>query len=326
MTSDFIKRVPRSIAIFGASSHIGGPMARWLRFHAPHVRLRLIGSTPEKVERLREEFPDLDCVQANYLDLPSLESALDGIEGLFVVTQTVKEAPAMSNLVSAIRKAGCLVHMVRIVGLQPDMNPRRIPQAMRDYGMGLEIQHPIARQVLDDAGMPVTYFNIGASFMDNYLRMATALRETGVLTWTDRSVPYIDPREVGEAAARILLSDDARNVHQFYTLNNGQPAMRAAEVAQLMSDVFLRPIRHDGSKAGFLGIFEPLVAQGLMPAPVPEYLWNMFQYEEANAPVWVANQFLERTLGRPPNTLRSWLQEHRRCFFDDGAPATRRPG
>jgi uncharacterized protein YbjT (DUF2867 family) len=250
-----------------------------LRFHAPHVRLRLIGSTPEKVERLREEFPDLDCVQANYLDLPSLESALDGIEGLFVVTQMVKEAPAMGNLVSAIRKAGCLVHMVRIVGLQPDMNPRRIPQAMRDYGMGLEIQHPIARQVLDDAGMPVTYFNIGASFMDNYLRMATALQETGVLTWTDRSVPYIDPREVGEAAARILLSDDARNVHQFYTLNNGQPAMRAAEVAQLMSDVFLRPIRHDGSKAGFLGIFEPLVAQGLMPAPVPEYLWSMFQYE-----------------------------------------------
>ena len=321
MTTAFIKKIPNSIAIFGASGHIGGPMARWLKFHAPQVRLRLIGSNPNKVERLREEYPGLEVVQANYFDQPSLDAAMAGIEGLFVLTQSVQEAPAMKNLVAAIRKAGCLIHMIRIVGLQPDMNPRRIPKEMRDYGLGLEVQHPIARQVLDDADMPVTYFNIGASFMDNYLRMATALQETDVLTWPNRPVPYIDPREVGEAAARMLMSDDARHVYQFYTMNNGDPAMRVTEVATLMRDVFLRPIVHDGSREGFEGIFRPLEEQGVVPPGMPKYLWNMFQYEEAHAPVWVPNQFLERTLGRRPTTMRSWLQEHRQHFVDDDAPA-----
>lgn len=320
MTPAYIKKIPKSIAIFGASGHIGGPMARWLRFHAPQVRLRLIGSNPEKVEQLREEYPDLEVVQANYFDPPSLDAAMAGIEGLFVVTQSVQEAPAMANLVKAIRKAGCLIHMIRIVGLQPDMNPRRIPKELRDYGLGLEIQHPIARQVLDEADMPVTYFNIGASMMDNYLRMASAVQESGVLTWPNRPVPYIDPREIGEAAARILLSDDARHIYQFYTLNNGEPAMRAADVANMMSEVFLRRIDNDASRDGFLGFFKPLVEQGLVPPAVPEYLWSMFQYEEANATVWVANQFLERTLGRQPNAMRSWLQEHRQYFLDDDLP------
>ncbi|WP_280109931.1 hypothetical protein [Azospirillum sp. B506] len=35
----FSKPIPKSGAIFGASGYIGGPMARYLRFHAPEIRL-----------------------------------------------------------------------------------------------------------------------------------------------------------------------------------------------------------------------------------------------------------------------------------------------
>jgi uncharacterized protein YbjT (DUF2867 family) len=317
----FVKSVPKRIAIFGASGHIGGPMARYIRYKAPQVELRLIGSNAQKLESLREEFPDLEAVQANYYDRPSLDAALAGVEGLMVLTQSVDEQTAMSNLVAAVRQAACLVHMIRVVGLQPDMNPRRIPQAMRDFGMGLEIQHPIARRVLDDAGMPVTYLNIGASFMDNMLRLAVPVQERQVLPWANRPVPYVDPREVGEAAARLLLSPDARHVYQFYTVNNGEPPLRASDVADMMSEVLLRKIGHDGSRETFLQGLKPLVEQGLMPAAFPEYLWNMFQYEEAHAPVWVPNQFLERTLGRRPTTMRAWLQEHRQFFMAEQASA-----
>lgn len=321
MTHPHLKTIPRSVAIFGASGHIGGPMARFLRFHAPQVRLRLIGTTPDKVARLQHDFPGAETVQANYFDPASLQAAVAGIEAMLVLaTQPLDEARAMSHLAEAVRAAGTVVHMVRVVGLQPDTSPRRIPQALRDFGLGLEVQHPIAREVLDGAGLPVTYLNVGASYMDNYLRAAPALRAAGRLVWPEREIPYVDPREVGEAAARLLLSDDRRHVGQFYTLNNGEPGLRTAAVAQMMREVFQRSVHHDPSREGFMGTFEPLLARGLVPPTLPHYLWDFFAYEEANAPVWVANQFLERTLGRRPTTLRAWLQEHRTHFFPEDAP------
>ena len=293
-------------------------MARFLRFHAPQIRLRLISSSAARAAQLRTDLPGADVVQASYFDRSSLENALTGIEGLMVLTtHPMEERKAMTNLVAAVRRCGTLQHMIRVVGLQPDYNPRRIQKSLKDFGMGLEIQHPISREVLDEADMPVTYLNIGASYMDNYLRTIPGLQEHGTLVWPNRVIPYIDPRELGEAAARILLSDDSRHIHQFYTLNNGEPGLSSEEVAGLMSEVFLRRIGFDGSREGFMKFFEPLIENQLVAPTLPCYLWDFFCYEHANATVWVPNMFLERTLGRKPNTMRAWLQEHRQVFFPD---------
>jgi hypothetical protein len=35
------------------------------------------------------------------------------------------------------------------------------------------------------------------------------------------------------------------------------------------------------------------------------------QYEQDNEVVWALNDFVERTIGRKPTTLREWLIEHR---------------
>lgn len=316
----FIKPIPKSIAIFGATGHIGGPMARFLRFHAPHIRLRLISSSADKIEQLRQDHPGAEVVQASYFDPASLDAAVAGIEGMLVITNlTLDERPAMTNLVAAVRKAGTLIHMIRQVGMIPDANARRVPQALRDFGLGIETQHPIARQILDEADIPVTYLNCGASFMDNYLRMAGAIQE-GVVRWHHRRVPYVDPREIGEAAARLLLSDDVRHVGQVHTINNGQPGLRPSDAAEMLSELLMRRIAYDGSREGMLGDFQPLVDAGLVPTFLPEYLWNMFEYEDANEHAWVPNRFLENLLGRKPTTLRAWLQEHLHHFGDVATP------
>jgi hypothetical protein len=46
-------------------------------------------------------------------------------------------------------------------------------------------------------GLPITYLNIGASYMDNFIRIAEITRRTKSLVWPQRYIPYIDPREVG---------------------------------------------------------------------------------------------------------------------------------
>jgi uncharacterized protein YbjT (DUF2867 family) len=299
------KPIPRSILIFGATGHIGGPLATFLHRTAPQIQLRLASSRPDRVDDLCRDFPYAEAVHANYRDLRSLESATDGMEGVFVnTTGGTDERPAMTNLVTALQKAGTAVHVLRLLGLQPEANPLRIPQSVRDTGTGLPIQHPIAKQILDWSDLPVTYLNIGATMMDNFFRMAEGLRRERKLIWHDRLIPFIDPRDIAEVAGRLFLSDNHRHIGQFHTLNNGHDLMRFSQVAELMTDVFGEKITHDGSKEAFSAAYSPQLG------PLHEELWEFFEYERANEVVWARNDFVERTLERKPRTLREWLAEH----------------
>ena len=160
----------------------------------------------------------------------------------------------MTNLVAAVKKAGTAVHILRGLGLQPEANPRRIPQSIRDR-LGLPIQHPIAKQILDESDLPVTYLNFGATFMDNFFWMKEGLCRERRLIWHNRLIPFIDPRDIAEVAGRLFLSDNHRHIGQFHTLNNGHDLMRYSDVAELMSEVFGEKITHDGSKEAFFDAY-----------------------------------------------------------------------
>ncbi|TAL02333.1 MAG: hypothetical protein EPO08_07285 [Rhodospirillaceae bacterium] len=309
------KKIPKTIGIFGASGHIGGPMASWLRYHAPQVRLRLITSRKDGIAGLRARFPGCDVTVGDYRDPASLVRAVADMEGLFVITTSgTDEAEAMGNLVSAIRQAGCLVHMIRTVGELPGANLRRIPDGLTAFRLGIETQHPIARRIIDESDLPNTYFNIGASFMDNLLRPGFFDPRQRKIVSVEHRVPYIDTREIGEAAARVLLDPDHRHLYQFHTLNNGQDYLFYRDVAQTMSDVLMTRIGFDDSEEGFAAAYGPLVAQGILPELILDFLPMYHRYEEENQVGWSLNDFLERTLGRTPTTLRSWLMEHRELF------------
>jgi hypothetical protein len=98
----------------------------------------------------------------------------------------------------------------------------------------------------------------------------------------------------------LFLSDNHRHIGQFHTLNNGHDLMRFSEAAELMTEVLGEKITHDGSKEGFFAAYPQI-------API---LWDFFEYERENEVVWARNDFVERTLGRKPLTVREWLQEH----------------
>ena len=301
------KPIPNSVLIFGAAARLGGPLAAFLAREAPSVRLRLATHSVAKVHALQERFPTAEVVVADYLDLPSLREAFQDMEAAFVVTPSgTDERPAMTNLVEAAKASARLVHLLRIVGIQPEANPRRIPQCLRENGLGLPIQHPIAKQILDESDLPVTYLNCGATFMDNLLAPPTVerLRAARTFVWPERLIPFVDPRDVGEVAARLLLSDNHRHIGQLHTVNNGHDLLRFQEVGQLMSEVWNEPIAYESSKDAFFATYAQMGARR-------QYLWDFFQYEQDNEVVWACNDFMERMLGRKPTTLRDWLIEHR---------------
>lgn len=303
------KPVPRSVLIFGAGGHVGGPMAAFLAREAPHIQLRLATHSAQKAASLQVRFPEADIVIADYFDPPSLAQAVAGMEGVFVICPSgTDEEPAMTNLIAALKADGSVIHVIRQLGMQPEANLARIPASLNGPGSrALPVQHPIVKRLLDDSGLPITYLNCGATFMDNFitLGMAANLRARRLLVWPERLIPWIDPREVGEVAARVILSDNHRHIGQFHTLNNGLDLMGFADVASLMSEVFGVAIAHDASRDAFLAIYEPVIGART------EMLWDFFQYEQDNEVVWARNDFVERTLGRKPLTLREWLEEHR---------------
>lgn len=307
----FTKPIPKSILIFGATGHIGGPMAETISKSSPEIQLRLSTSREASVVDLKEKFPAAEVVVSDYMDLPSLEKSVDGMEGIFCITTLfTEERSAMGNLIKAIKKSGTLVQMVRHLGLTPEVPYSQLPEFVKEKPMSLPVQHLYAREALDAADLPVTYLNTGASFIDNFFRlMSGSLRRERKLIWPERRVPYIDPPDVGEIAARLLLSNDRRHIGKFHTINNGHDFPKFEEVAELMSEVWGENISYDGSKEAY---FKEYSERGESRLNV---LWSFFAYERELEVAWSLNDCAERLLGRKPKTLREWLVENKEAVL-----------
>lgn len=305
------KLIPRSIVVFGASDHIGGPLAEFLMSEAPHIQLRLVTSSETKAEPLRQQFPSAELVVATYTDVATLVPAVADMEGAFVITPPsgLDERACTINLVAAFQSAGTLLHMVRLMGLHPDENPAHFPDSLR---LNREDPHRAGRKVLEKSGLPVTFLNSGATYMDNFFRlgMGATVRETRRLVWPEHIVPWIDPRDLAEVAGRLLLSDNHRHIGQFHTANNGHDLMGYQAAAELMSDVFNEKIAYDGSREAFFAAYSHL-------GPARNVIWDYMQYEQDNEVVWSLNDFSERMLGRRPRTLRQWLAEHQQRLLGE---------
>ncbi|KAH7143278.1 hypothetical protein DER46DRAFT_581550 [Fusarium sp. MPI-SDFR-AT-0072] len=298
------KPIPKSIPIFGAAGHIGQPLAEFLTREAPDIRLSLVARSLEKQKILQSKFPNARVLAADYEDPSSLAAAVKGAEGVFVISSSgMSETVAMTNLTSVLNQDGSAVHVIRLLGIFPEFNPHRVPA---NLGPGsLPVEHPIAKRILDESGLPVTYINSGASFIDNlWLQIQPVLLHKKFI-WPEHRVPFLDPRDIAEVAGRLFLSDNAKHIGAFHTMNNGHDWLTFEEVVGILSEELGESIAFDGSYAGFMDFWGPRMGKKA------ERLWNFFKFEQANEEQWALNNFVERILGRKPTTVREWIVEHK---------------
>src|SRR3546814_8264232 len=98
--------------------------------------------------------------------------------------------------------------IVRILGNLPYTKLSDIPEKWRSVG-GTLTQHHVARAVLDGSGLPVTYLNMPAYLMDDLIRWSGPIRERSLFLMPfDRRHSWVDPAEVGEAAANIIIRSE----------------------------------------------------------------------------------------------------------------------
>lgn len=302
------------IAIFGANGRIGAPLGLQLVRNAPYTKLRLISSRVEQARSLNASFPTAEVCIADYFGLDSLQAALDGVNGVFVITpHFLDEKLAMSNLVSVLAGSDKLELLIRVVGYHPGSHLLDIPPALRDFGPGVATQHFVAQAILEASGLPATFLNLGASMMDNFLKNAP-LRSRSTLVWHPRLIPYVDPRDVAEAASTMFLSSK-EHVGKTYHLNNNHDLRRGEDVASLMTRIAGKSIAFDGSRSAYLTMASERIRRDFGIEGGAEYLWDFFEYERSIESHWTLDPTLKQLLGRQPTTLSQWIAENRTRLF-----------
>ena len=119
----------RRILVFGAAAHVGGPLASVIAKQSPETSLRIATSSNAKHAALRDQFPAAEVVTANYFDEESLVSALQDVNGVFVITPDFfDEITGMEILVRAIRRCASVDHIVRLLADTPGMSLAKLPK------------------------------------------------------------------------------------------------------------------------------------------------------------------------------------------------------
>lgn len=317
-----LKPTLKRIAVFGANGRIGKPVARYIADNSPETELTLIIRKEDYREELQAEFPNADIVLADYYDLPSLERAFKGVNGIFIVTPNhLDEKRAMTNVIYAINRYNLHIHhIVRLLGDPPGMTLDRVPDILRNNPSGTAIQHMIAKDVLVEARLPITYINVAAYFMQNFAGslFRRGLRQHKTLVCPrNRRMAFIDNDDIGACSASVLISNDHRHIGATYHLDNGHDVLYFDEVADVMSEAFGETIRYDGSDEAFLNLKynrDMNIPLEKMPDK-RDYFIDFAQFEQDNQTIWRKTDVVEYLTGRPAMKLLDWLKANQSVIF-----------
>ena len=295
--------------VFGATGHIGGATARTLEAQAGAATVRVATSRSDAVAALGAAFPGSEAVRVDLRDVATVIPAVGGIEAIFVVNPDFfPDADAARALLAAVEVAGTRPHIVRLQAEIPGVTIDRLEGRLA--GPGPRRGHLEARAAIERSGLPSTFLNSLAYFMDDFTRhFAPTLRGSRRLVIPfERPMCFIDPAEIGEAAAGLMLS---RSVRGLIHLNNGEDGTPFREVAAMIAAVTGVSIGYDPDPDVFRAELGGVLNQISGNDDALEYLLADWRMEQAHASIYVGNDRLASILGRSPRTLRMWLEAHR---------------
>ena len=296
--------------VFGAAGHIGGPCARTLAAEAGAGAVRVCSHRPEGVEALRQAFPGSEAVRADMTSPDDMARVLDGADAVFVVTPDFFDDLAGARaLIAAAERLGTRPHVVRVQAEVPGLAKEALSGMLADpIGRRGHIE---AREAIEAAGLPATFLNVLGYYMDDLtIRFGEGLREHDTLLVPyDRPMCWLDPADLGEAAARVMLGgapDAARMLH----LNDGADGVRFSTLAGMIGEARGRPVAYADDEDAFRQAVGPMLAAMTGRADAGEYLLADWRSERDHAHAYVGTRALAGLLGRAPTTLQAWLQDN----------------
>lgn len=177
--------------VFGATGNVGSRVAH---------RLIAAGSRPSvfvrDANKAREMFGDQVDIHTGDLEAPgfSLTAALDGVDGIFLLT----DGPHLHEHDRAISAAAYQAGVAHIVKLST-LDVRT--------GIGTGPWHAAGEVAIRESGIPFTFIQ-AAGFMSNALSWSHSIRNEGILRFStgEGKIAFIHPGDIAAVAATALLA------------------------------------------------------------------------------------------------------------------------
>lgn len=279
----------RPVLVVGASGNLGSAVTTGLL--AAGVPVRAAGADPA---RLEARFPGARGVRLDLLDPDTFRPAVAGAGGVFLVRPPAiaRVGPTLNALVDVAADEG-VEHVVFSSVTGADTN-RVVP-------------HHRVEQHLRAGGVPWTILrpgffaqNLADAYRDDIVREDRIVLPSG-----NGRAAFIDARDIGEVAARVL-ADPAPHRGAGYVLT-GPEALDFDQVAEVLTRELGRPVRYDPTSA--LRYARRVHAQGRpwAQAAVQTVLHTGLRRGQAET----VDPTLERLLGRAGRTLAAYVHDHR---------------
>lgn len=244
-------------------------------------------------ERARRSLDDrVKLVKFDFLDPSTYAKALSGVDRLFLMRPPVLNKPRdLYPFIDAAVTAG-VRHVVFISLLGIEHNPFPPHYKIEKY--------------IKQSGIPFTFLR-PSFFMQNLNtthREDIRDRDDIFLPAGHAKVSFIDTRDIGEAAARVLMEPEL-HANKSYTLT-GPEAVTYSEAACLFTEILGRSITYSNPSVG--SFKKELLSRGIPKdfVNVMAVLYLTTRFGMANK---VTNE-LEALLGRLPRTLAQYVHDY----------------
>lgn len=308
----------RIITVFGATGHQGGSLARAvLEDKDSGFTVRAVTRSPDSDRAGQLERLGAEIVRADMDDEASLQSALDGAYGAYLVTNFWEDMSAAHEQAQAqalARAAGHAGVQHAIWSTLDDtrecipLDDDRMPTLQGSY----KVPHFDAKAEADhfftDAGVPTTFLRT-TFYWENLLSMFAPHRgEDGAFELTypmgDSRLSGIAVDDIGRIALAIF---QGGTDFIAATISVAGEHLTVAEMAAAMTDMLGEPVR-----------YRPMTADAFRALGFPgaDETGNMFQYYADCEHRFTAARDLEAVRALHPGLqdFRTWLYAHRDQF------------
>ncbi|HET9178043.1 MAG TPA: NmrA family NAD(P)-binding protein [Terriglobia bacterium] len=223
------------IAILGASGNTGGIAAE--RLLAAGEKVRAIGRDASRLERLTKR--GAEAFTADATEAAGLTKAFEGASAVYAMMPpsiSAPDVPAYQAKISDALGAAIAGASVRKVVVLSSVGADKPGKTGPVTGL-----HHLEEKLKGVAGLDAVFLRAGY-FMENLLPQVGVIRSFGVMAGPERAdlaMPFIATRDIGAAAADLLLKPDFTGKQPRELL--GQRDVTYAEVASIVGKALGKP-------------------------------------------------------------------------------------
>jgi uncharacterized protein YbjT (DUF2867 family) len=276
-----------TILVTGATGTSGSEVVKALSARGADVRIAL---------RNTEKTSAANAVRFEWDDAPSIRAALAGVERAFLLTPFSESQADYGKAFVRAAKEAKLAHLVKLSVIGADAEP----------GITLGRWHREVEKAIEASGIPFTFLR-PTNFMNNFVSYYPPDHEGNLyLPWGDAKISFVDARDVGAVAARVLTEQG--HAGKIYT-PTGPAAFTGTEIADELARAWSRPIR-------YVDVPEAAAKQGMAQAGVPGWMNDaMLELHAICKAGWVATvtDDVADLTGQAPRTLAQFAKESARA-------------